>query len=268
MAIPPSNDLAADQIKLGQAIQAIGADVIGIQEVDEKLERSGNISQARLVGEAMGTEHWGFAAGLIGTPGYAWRAVNKADVPIVVHGNTYSTDGSELVGGYGIGIVSKIPVKHWDRLELKKSPLGMPIMIPSEGKNGKQTVKPIYVADEPRVALAATLENGWTVINTHLSFVPVVNYRQLGKIKHWAKQLAKQYGTQVLIIGDMNLPKGLPAVASSWNSLITQNSYPSWGAKVQFDYILSNSLQPNQFEALPTITTGMSDHLPVSVRII
>ena len=268
MAIPPSNDLAADQIKLGQAIQAIGADVIGIQEVDEKLERSGNISQARLVGEAMGTEHWGFAAGLIGTPGYAWRAVNKNDVPIVVHGNAYSTDGSELVGGYGIGIVSKIPVKHWDRLDLKKSPFGMPIMIPSEGKNGKQTIKPIYVADEPRVALAATLENGWTVINTHLSFVPFVNYRQLGKIKHWAKQLAKQYGTQVLIIGDMNLPKGLPAVASSWNSLITQNSYPSWGAKVQFDYILSNSLQPDQFEALPTITTGMSDHLPIRVRII
>jgi endonuclease/exonuclease/phosphatase family metal-dependent hydrolase len=65
----------------------------------------------------------------------------------------------------------------------------------------------------------------------------------------------------------MNLPKGLPAVASSWNSLVTQNSYPSWGAKVQFDYILSNSLQLDQFEALPTITTGMSDHLPIRVKI-
>ena len=107
MAIPPTNDLAADQVKLGEAIQAIGADVIGIQEVDEKLERSGNISQARLVGEAMGTNHWGFAAGLIGTPGYAWRAVNNSDVPIVVHSNTHSVDGSELVGGYGIGIVDR-----------------------------------------------------------------------------------------------------------------------------------------------------------------
>ena len=267
MAIPPSNDVAADQIKLGQAIQAIGADVIGIQEVDEKLERSGNISQARLVGEAMGTQHWGFAAGLIGTPGYSWRAVEPTDVPIVVHGNSFSTDGSELVGGYGIGIVSKIPVKHWDRLELKKSPFGMPIMIPTEGKNGKQTVRPIYVADEPRVALAATLENGWTVINTHLSFVPFVNYRQLAKIKRWAKHLTEEYGTQVLIIGDMNLPKGLPAVASRWSSLVTQNSYPSWGAKVQFDYILSNTLKPEQFEALPTVVTGMSDHLPIRVQI-
>ena len=97
--------------------------------------------------------------------------------------------------------------------------------------------------------------------------MPVVNYRQLGKIKHWAKQLAKQYGTQVVIIGDMNLPKGLPAVASSWNSLVTQNSYPAWGAKVQFDYILSNTLKPDQFEALPTVVTGMSDHLPIRVSI-
>ena len=71
----------------------------------------------------------------------------------------------------------------------------------------------IYVADEPRVAMAATLENGWTVINTHLSFVPFVNYRQLRMIKKWAAGLSAQYSTQVLIIGDMNLPKGLPAVA-------------------------------------------------------
>jgi endonuclease/exonuclease/phosphatase family metal-dependent hydrolase len=65
----------------------------------------------------------------------------------------------------------------------------------------------------------------------------------------------------------MNLPKGLPAVGSSWNSLVTHNSYPSWGAKIQFDYILSNTLQPDQFEALPTVITGMSDHLPINVRI-
>jgi endonuclease/exonuclease/phosphatase family metal-dependent hydrolase len=65
----------------------------------------------------------------------------------------------------------------------------------------------------------------------------------------------------------MNLPKGLPALGSSWNSLVTQNSYPSWGAKIQFDYILSDTLQPNQFESLSTVVTGMSDHLPISVRI-
>jgi endonuclease/exonuclease/phosphatase family metal-dependent hydrolase len=144
----------------------------------------------------------------------------------------------------------------------------MPLVIPAENKKGKQSVRFIYVADEPRVALAATLDNGWTVINTHLSFVPFVNYRQLRKIKKWAARLSAQYGTQALIIGDMNLPKGLPAVGSRWNSLVEQNSYPSWGGKVQFDYILSNTLKPDQFEALPTVATGVSDHLPVRVRIL
>ena len=268
MAIPPSNDPAADQTKLGEAIGAIGADVIGIQEVDEQLARSGKASQTAVVAEAMSTHHWGFAPVMVGAPGEKWRKLNSHDTKIITADNVESNRQSNVDGNYGIGIVSKIPVKHWNRLELGNSPFGMPLVIPAENKKGKQSVKMIYVADEPRVALAATLDNGWTVINTHLSFVPFVNYRQLRKIKKWAAQLSAQYGTQALIIGDMNLPKGLPAVASKWNSLVEQNSYPSWGGKVQFDYILSDSLMPDQYEALATLNTGVSDHLPVRVNIL
>ena len=82
MAIPPTNDLAADQIKLGEAIQAIGADVIGIQEVDEQLVRSGVISQSRLVAEAMRTSHWGFAPVIIGEPGSKWRKLDALDIKV------------------------------------------------------------------------------------------------------------------------------------------------------------------------------------------
>jgi endonuclease/exonuclease/phosphatase family metal-dependent hydrolase len=268
MAIPPTNDLAADQVKLGGAIENIGADVIGIQEVDEGLARSGVISQTRLVAEAMRTKHWGFAPVIIGEPGSKWRKLDSLDPKVVNEENLAANQGSHTEGSYGIGLVSKVPVIYWDRLELGNSPFGMPLVIPAENKKGKQSIRFIYVADEPRVALAATLDNGWTVINTHLSFVPFVNYRQLRKIKKWAAQLSARYGTQVLIIGDMNLPKGLPAVGSQWNSLVEQNSYPSWGGKVQFDYILSNTLKPDQFEVLPTIVTGVSDHLPVRVNIL
>lgn len=267
MAIPPSNDLEADQRHLGRAVEEIGADVLGIQEVDEKLVRSGVISQSKLVAEAMRTQHWGFAPVIIGEPGSKWRKLDALDIRVVTEENLAANQESHTEGSYGVGLVSKIPVLHWDRLDLGNSPFGMPLVIPAEGKNGKQSIRFIYVADEPRVALAATLDNGWTVINTHLSFVPFVNYNQLKKIKKWAAKLSAQYKTQVLIIGDMNLPKGLPAVASAWNSLVEQNSYPSWGAKIQFDYILSDTLQPGQFEALPTVVTGMSDHLPVRVNI-
>lgn len=267
MAIPPSNDLATDQIKLGSAVEEIAADVLGIQEVDEKLARSAVISQTKLVAEAMRTQHWGFAPVIIGEPGSKWRKLDALDIKVVTEENLAANQDSHSEGSYGIGLVSKIPVLHWDRLDLGNSPFGMPLVIPAEGKKGKQSIRFIYVADEPRVALAATLDNGWTVINTHLSFVPFVNYRQLRKIKKWAAKLSAQYKTEVLIIGDMNLPKGLPAVASTWNSLVEQNSYPSWGAKIQFDYVLSDTLKPGQYEALPTVTTGMSDHLPVRVNI-
>ena len=265
MAIPPSNDIVADQLKLGQAVMAIGADVMAIQEVDEKLERSGTISQTRLIAEAMGTQHWGFAAGVIGTPGVDWRALDPADTQILTQDTDDTQTGFELVGGYGIGIVSKIAVTAWDRLDLKKSPFGIPLMVPQPRKNGKPGATLIYVADEPRAALAATLENGWTVINTHLSFVPGYNLRQLGKIKKWATQLSIKYSTQVLITGDLNLPKGIGAMASAWDSLNTHNTYPSWGAKIQFDYILGKSV--NNFEPQPTVITGISDHLPISVKI-
>jgi endonuclease/exonuclease/phosphatase family metal-dependent hydrolase len=268
MAIPPTNDPAADQQKLGEAIQAIGADVIGIQEVDEQLQRSGVVSQTQLVAEAMRTQYWGFAPVIIGEPGSNWRKLDELDIKVVTSENLEANKAAHTEGSYGIGIVSRVPVKHWDRLELGNSVIGMPLVIPVENKKGKQSARAIYVADEPRVALAATLENGWTVINTHLSFVPFVNYRQLRKIKRWAAELSAQYGTQILIIGDMNLPKGLPAVRSVWNSLVEQNSYPSWGAKIQFDYILSNTLKPDQYESLPTVVTGVSDHLPVRVNIL
>ena len=267
MAIPPSNDLAADQVKLGSAVEEIAADVLGIQEVDEKLARSAVISQTKLVAEAMRTQHWGFAPVIIGEPGSKWRKLDALDIKVVTEENLAANQDSHTEGSYGIGLVSKIPVLHWDRLDLGNSPFGLPLVIPAENKKGKQSIRFIYVADEPRVALAATLDNGWTVINTHLSFVPFVNLHQLRKIKRWAVKLSAQYKTQVLIIGDMNLPKGLPAVASTWNSLVEQNSYPSWGAKIQFDYVLSDTLKPGQYEALPTVATGVSDHLPVRVNV-
>ena len=118
MAIPPTNDLAADQQKLGEAIQAVGADVIGIQEVDEQLARSAMASQTALVAQAMNTQHWGFAPVMVGAPGEKWRKLNSLDTKVITTENCENNRQSNVDGNYGIGIVSKIPVKHWDRLDL------------------------------------------------------------------------------------------------------------------------------------------------------
>ena len=247
MPIPPSGSG-----NFADAIKGLGSDVAGFQEVDHHLARSGNEPQMHIAAQSLGAKYWAFAPSVIGTPGEVRRHLNDADQRVVTH------ESDKKVGSYGIGIVSRIPVIKWERLELGRSLVGLPLLIPAE-----KGVRAIYVNDEERVALAAHLDNGWIVINTHLSFVPFVNLYQLGKVKQWAKKLSDGGKYKVLIIGDLNLPKNL----SGWNSLITQKSYPSWGAKVQFDYILSNTLDSSQIEVLPTSVTGVSDHLPISVRI-
>ena len=247
MPIPPSGSG-----NFADAIKGLGSDVAGFQEVDHHLARSGNEPQMHIAAQSLGAKYWAFAPSVIGTPGEVRRHLNNTDQRIVTR------ESDNKVGSYGIGIVSRIPVTKWERLELGRSLVGLPLLIPAE-----KGVRAIYVNDEERVALAAHLDNGWIVINTHLSFVPFVNLYQLGKVKQWAKKLSEGGKYRVLIIGDLNLPKNL----SGWNSLITQKSYPSWGAKVQFDYILSNTLDAHQIDVLPTRVTGVSDHLPISIRI-
>ena len=273
MAIPPTT-LATGEASLGPslrtAVEKIGSDVYGFQEVDHFLPRTNRADQMLEIAKAIGANDWAFAPNVIGTPGEKWRKLNKNDDELVAH-------SSNEIGSYGIGIVSKIPVLQWKRLNLGNSPIGMPLLVPRTGEGGGEPkvggVQPIYVRDEPRCALAAVLENGFTVINTHLSFVPGVNISQLNRLKRWALEIAAHTKTTPIIFGDLNLPKNLPVVGSSWKSLVTMNSYPSWKPSIQFDYLLAPIASTEiggsikSYKHLAPEFTGISDHLPVSVAI-
>jgi endonuclease/exonuclease/phosphatase family metal-dependent hydrolase len=266
MAIPPSAN-GQPAITLAQASQHLAAelspDFIGVQECDFNLVRSGNSNQIAELAKSIGATHFAFAPCIIGTPGEKWRKLHAGDQKIIA--NTESADALESIeGGYGIGIASTVEVTKWHRLDLGNSPIGMPLLIPGD-ESGPGKVRPIYIRDEPRVALAATRVDGYTIINTHLSFVPGYNVKQLRALKRWAAELERETGTTAIIMGDLNLPKNLPVVASHWKSLATQATYPSWGAKIQFDYILSKAAV--KARALATVSTGVSDHLPLSVEI-
>jgi endonuclease/exonuclease/phosphatase family metal-dependent hydrolase len=263
MAIPPAAK-GVEPISLADAGRKIAAEltpeVIGIQECDYVLERSGNVNQIAEIARSIGAPYFAFAPCIIGTPGENWRKLGDGDQKIIANSDSSTSHD----GSYGIGIASKVEVLQWHRLDLGNSPIGAPLLIPGD-ESGPGKMRPIYIRDEPRVAMAATLVNGYTVINTHLSFMPGFNLRQLRKLKRWATELEKATGTVAIIIGDLNLPKNLPVVASQWKSLVTQATYPSWGAKIQFDYILSKA--PVASQNLPTVLTGVSDHLPLSVEI-
>jgi endonuclease/exonuclease/phosphatase family metal-dependent hydrolase len=261
MAIPP--DKSSDSKALTRAIQSLDSDLFAVQEVDHFLPRSGARAQMRDIAESIGARDWAMGPSVIGTPGESWRKKHEHEPEIISNTSSHSELMHEC---YGIGIVSKIPVISWHRLNLGNSPLGLPLIVPGD-ESGKGKPRFIYVKDEPRLALAAVLENGLTVVNTHLSFVPGFNLSQLRRVKKWAVQIAESTGTRAIVVGDLNLPKNLPIVGSRWQSLVTQNTYPSWGGKIQFDYILSPDLAFGEYSVRNFAPTGVSDHLPIGLEI-
>jgi endonuclease/exonuclease/phosphatase family metal-dependent hydrolase len=261
MAIPPQEN--SDPQALTSAIHRLDSDVFAFQEVDHFLPRSNSRPQMRDIAESIGARDWAMAPSVIGTPGESWRKLNETEPEIITSASTHAELMHE---SYGIGIISKIPVISWHRLNLGNSPLGLPLIVPGD-ETGKGRPRFLYVKDEPRLALAAVLDNGFTVVNTHLSFVPGFNLAQLRRVKKWALQIAESTGTRVIVLGDLNLPKNLPIAGSRWKSLVTQNTYPSWGAKIQFDYILSPDLAFGEYSVRNFAPTGVSDHLPIGVEI-
>jgi len=254
LAIPP--DPAVDAAALLEAeILNLKSDVIGVQEVDYFLERSGNHNQVGNIATVMGAADWAFAPSLFGNPDEKWRKPESADLKIVTN------KSQEGEAGYGIGMVSQLPVKSWHRLDLKGAPFGVFMMFPVDGK-----LKRFYVRDHPRSALAAQLENGWLIINTHLSFVPFFNYRQLVHIKRWSRTLGVD-PKNILFMGDMNIPIRKVVAGLKWNSLATGKTFPSWLPKVEIDYMLSPTLTAIDVKQINYSHKGMSDHLPLQIVI-
>ena len=262
MEIPPDKS-GPSSAALSKAIAELSTEVIAVQEVDYNLPRSGSSNQISEIAAAMSATDWAFAPSIIGTPGEKWHKLGDSDLKFV----TNKSNGA-LAGSYGIGIASTIKVLKWHRLDLGNSPVGMPLVVPTESEtSSRPKIRAIYVHDEPRLAIAATLENGFTIVNTHLSFVPGVNLAQLKRLKSWALEISNESNTKVLLVGDLNLPKNLPVAFSNWRSLVTKNTYPSWGAKIQFDYILSNQLNASEYQTITFTPSGISDHLPIGIEI-
>jgi endonuclease/exonuclease/phosphatase family metal-dependent hydrolase len=235
-------------------------DFLALQEVDSFQSRSGFVNQSKLIAESMQLKHWAYLPTLIGTPGEKWRAVKDLKQAIITSENHQSND----VASYGIALATNQPIKKLYVKKLGRSIIGMPLLIPKD--NGKG-VRFIYVKDEPRVALIAELENGFTIATTHLSFVPGVNIFQLNKISSFLKKLA---GISVLM-GDLNLPANLPSKLSGFRSVLSQSTYPSWGPKIQFDYIMARKslLKDSRLihQEIKSTNPGISDHIPIGVTL-
>lgn len=231
-------------------------DFISLQEVDYLQPRSGNINQTKLIAESMGLKYWYYLPALLGTPGSRWQKVKNLESGII----SQNTNNPSPNTSYGIGFATSVPIKKIYTKALGRSIIGMPLLIPKDNGKGARF---IYVKDEPRVVLIAELENGLTIATTHLSFVPFVNVFQLNRLTFALKKLP---GVSVLV-GDLNLPANIPSKLSSFKSVISQSTYPSWKPKIQFDYIMVANNQVVQATPLSTIKPDISDHVPIGVEL-
>ena len=224
--------------RLAEAVVALRADVVGLQEVDRFQSRSHAADLTRQVAEAMDAPHWRFVPALMGTPGADWRAATDDD---------HASDAA----AYGIGLVSRYPVRSWHVTRLAAAPVRSPIVLPG-------TKQVIWLQDEPRVGLAAVVETPlgvMTIATTHLSFVPVWNGKQLRTL---TADLARLPGPRVLL-GDFNMPPPFPRVLSGWRVLAKAATYPAWKPRIQLDHVLgSGDVPPVRSVESPEL--AVSDH--------
>ena len=209
--------------RLVEAVQALRADVVGLQEVDRGQPRSHGADLTASVAEAMGAQHWRFVPALVGTPGGQWRAATDDDA-----GTTEPA--------YGIGLVSRWPVRSWHVVRLPAAPVRSPVVLPG-------TRQLIWLQDEPRVGLAAVVDapgGPITVATTHLSFVPVWNGTQLRRL---VAELGRLPGPRVLL-GDLNMPPPFPRLLSRWRVLARTATYPAWEPRIQLDHVLASGDLP------------------------
>ena len=241
---------SVEQTRLAESAVTIDADVLGLQEVDRSQERSGRVDQTQVVADALGAKFARFAPAVHGTPGETkWTPATD-------------DDGEATVGPtYGVGLVSRLPVRSWWVKRYPAAPFSLPLLVPSEGKP-----KLIRVPDEPRVALAAVVEGDegpFTVVTAHLSFVPGYNVRQLRSITRWVARMPQP----VFVIGDFNLPGSLPRRLTGWTSLATAATYPAYKPKVQLDHILASGLRADQVAAEHVWSLPVSDHSALAVDV-
>ena len=260
--IPPTNsqDWQAEVVGAAKKVDdELQPNFIALQEVDYFQSRSNLTNQTKLVAESMHLKYWAYLPTLIGTPGEKWRSVKDLKNSII----TESSIDKNPKASYGIALATNWPIKKLYVKKLGRSIVGMPLLIPKDDGKG---VRFIYVKDEPRVALIAELENGYTIATTHLSFVPGVNVYQLNKLSSYLKKLPGL----ALLTGDLNLPANLPSKLSGFKSLISQATYPSWKPKIQFDYIMlrkSELKSVSSIKPMKSTATGISDHTPIGVEI-
>ncbi|GAB3008001.1 endonuclease/exonuclease/phosphatase family protein [Mycobacterium bourgelatii] len=233
-----------DVQRLRDCVEALDPDVLGLQEVDVEQPRSGKADLTAAAAEAMGAVEHRFVAAISGTPGATWMAATGREQP--------------GTAAYGIALLSRYPASSWQVVRLPRIPMRFPMYLPGPDKV-------MMVDEEPRAAVIGRFETPLgplTVANTHLSFVPGWNRRQLRSLVRDVRGLP---GPR-LLIGDFNLT---PVAAQRWSGmrpLATAATFPAPAPDRQLDHILTDDRELRAGKAAADLMP-ISDHRPLVVEL-
>ena len=212
------HDGAVHLDRLVDSVKQLDPDILALQEVDLEQPRSGNADLTAVAAEAMGAVSHRFVAAISGTPGATWMAATGREQP--------------GTAAYGIALLSRYLAESWQVVHLPRIPMRFPMYLP-----GPRRV--MVVHEEPRAAMVARLDTPLgplTVANTHLSFVPGWNRRQLRLLM---RDLRSFPGPHVLM-GDLNMAPDKAGRLSGLRALGETLTFPAESPEMQLDHILTD----------------------------
>lgn len=230
--------------RLRDCVKRLDPDVLSLQEVDCDQPRSEHADLTAAAAEAMGAVEHRFVAAISGTPGATWMAATGREQP--------------GTAAYGIALLSRYPVDSWQVVRLPRIPTRFPMYLP--GPN-----RVMVVDEEPRAAVIAQLRTplgGLTVANTHLSFVPGWNRRQLRRLIH---DLHGFPGPR-LLTGDLNMTPKAVRRWSGLRALAAAKTFPADQPNRQLDHILTDDHRLRGSPVESDLMT-ISDHRPLLVEL-
>ncbi len=260
LSVPAGGALDLDAA--GDAVAALDADVVALQEVDRGLERTGGVDQVAALASRTGL-HGVFAPALLGDPGTRWRAVVGEDP-----------------GGpaYGVGLLTRGAPVRWRRVALPGGGDGArQPSEPSGGPDASTASRPSSAAaaagpgslnpgwdHEPRTALLAELDVAGLalqIVTTHLSYLP---WRGVAQLR---TALAAPSAGPAVLLGDLNLPVWVVrALSADWHHAGGQPTYPAWRPRLQPDQVLVRG--GIGVHDVQVGRPGTSDHLPLTARLV